>query len=943
MKRLSLILFSCLVMVAALVRPASALDPPHSTTFNPPDISCEDCHILHNAPGAALTERAGNANLCQKCHVSGGLADAKALPDSVQALPRPGLPKGMSPSGTSHRWDSGPLSGHAEADTANTSTGTVESGGSLNGTSPKTYTITIDTGGEVGTADFDWADTLGNGATNVLIPASGTPGVSFPVTLNEGVTVTFTDGTPTSFVSGDIWRVYVRPEIRIPTNAAMAARIDNGKIMCSTCHDQHSQANQPSDPLSPTYGGSGTGTICIGGVNDGLACALNDGTHCPGGECKGRHFQRIDNDTNQMCEDCHAARVGVGLHLTQSTLPMKCMDCHFVHDVSGTSGSDDGSLTREENTCYDCHDGSVSGVPNVFPQFNSATNYEITGGINSRHDVSDADQTFSGNVVECATCHNPHTLTATNKLMNPDNWSDGTTNFVAGEPFTKTYSRTGFYGSDQYCSDCDPIGPQGGDLDPVNPEGLPAGPSIGPAVEGVHNGDDLGTSGGTYTGTEDLTYTVTISPGGTPGGGAGISVTTGSSTECPTSTPCTASVTFFDTFVNFGNFGVQIKFQDGGSGGTPSSTGIPNCNNPVNQGGGHTCTGVNNNISNDDTATSSGTYMGPSNGTYTLRVTTAGCVQGVSRCPNTGTPAAVITCTSDISGDACNEGPTGYAWPNPPTTPISIGSYGVQVTISDAGGREREWELELDQQWTIAVNATSGDTLLTAGDTWTIAVTAGGATFSEPDYVAFCLTCHDTDNSTELPPPGVTITGLTVISDEYFSRDVMGAQPGGTGTSIGNGYLKEPWHVQPASCTDAGGWTDCEDPTDVYAALNCTVCHDGHGSDNLYHLQTSINVAGEQLYVGGDNPSSQFGPGSTFDERVSDPVNNRYLSTTYSLPCQGGNGEPDCANNPTGAQEDFHYGAWCTFCHEMSSHPSKTETGSSGSCATSHSHGGGNF
>jgi hypothetical protein len=221
---------------------------------------------------------------------------------------------------------------------------------------------------------------------------------------------------------------------------------------------------------------------------------------------------------------------------------------------------------------------------------------------------------------------------------------------------------------------------------------------------------------------------------------------------------------------------------------------------------------------------------------------------------------------------------------------------------------------------------------LVAGEEWRITVTAPAASFSEPDYVAFCLTCHDNSQ-----PAGVTLTGLTVIGDEYFSTDVMGARPGGTGTSIGNGYLKEPWHVQPASCSAAGGWTGCEDPTEVYAALNCTVCHDQHGSPSIFHLKRRITVGGVELTVGGNNPNSEFGLGSTF------AATPRYLSTTYSLPCQGGNGQPNCADNPGGAQEDLHYGAWCTFCHEMSSHPAKTETGSSGSCAGTHSHGGGNF
>ena len=48
-------------------------------------------------------------------------------------------------------------------------------------------------------------------------------------------------------------------------------------VTCSVCHNQHSQARTPWYPDAPASG-------------------------------KGRRFQRITNDLNQMCEDCHAYR-----------------------------------------------------------------------------------------------------------------------------------------------------------------------------------------------------------------------------------------------------------------------------------------------------------------------------------------------------------------------------------------------------------------------------------------------------------------------------------------------------------------------------------------------------------------------------------------------------------------------------------------------------------
>jgi predicted CXXCH cytochrome family protein len=242
MRWLPLILMTSLVVVLAAVEPAYALDAPHDFA------NCKDCHQPHDAPGGTLTVQSGNANLCGSCHRPGqnpAVGQDRELAEADQAVAGPGLPSGISPSGTSHRWDSG-VAGWADADSQNDSTGDVESGGAYTGDYAKTYTITIATGGDVETATFNWTDT--RGCQNASVVTTGA-GVSLNDTNtgndppegcgDQGVDVTFTDATTPSFVSGDIWRVYVRPDIRTPTNEALSARIDNGKIMCSTCHNQH--------------------------------------------------------------------------------------------------------------------------------------------------------------------------------------------------------------------------------------------------------------------------------------------------------------------------------------------------------------------------------------------------------------------------------------------------------------------------------------------------------------------------------------------------------------------------------------------------------------------------------------------------------------------------------------------------------------------------------
>ncbi|HSN55304.1 MAG TPA: cytochrome c3 family protein [Candidatus Sulfomarinibacteraceae bacterium] len=327
-------------VLALLIAPAAAaLDPPHDASEA---VDCSSCHTTHTSPGGSLTTVGGNANLCLSCHVVGGTAAAFAFVDADQALPGPGLPPGTPPRGTSHRWDSG-AAGHVSADAGNSSAGTVVPGGNFSGRVPKTYTLTVAASGDAGSAVFSWDDTLGGGASGVLT------GVG--IALDQGVTATFVDGDASpSFVAGDVWRIFVRTDLDPPATAAMAARLENGRAMCSTCHNQHSQLRTPFDPAAPAYGGPGTGD--------------------------GRHFMRVDNTDGSMCVDCHSVRdvatsvdgshpVGLPVpaaagYQPPATLPLDptdrvvCLTCHQVHSAATA----DGSLLRSADRtglCVQCH------------------------------------------------------------------------------------------------------------------------------------------------------------------------------------------------------------------------------------------------------------------------------------------------------------------------------------------------------------------------------------------------------------------------------------------------------------------------------------------------------------------------------------------------------------------------------------------------------------
>ena len=378
-----------LAALAGFAPSAFATDPPHNAVYS---IKCTSCHQNHTAPGGTITRVKGNANLCMSCHTVGGTAAAHPFTSLDQAMPSPGLPTGVSASGTSHRWDSG-ASGRVAAVATNTSTGQVESAGAYTGVYAKAYTITITTAGAVGTARFGWTATSPPGGSGVNLATAAS------VALDQGITVAFTNGAGTSFVLNDKWYVYVRPDINQPTSGPMSARVSNGKIMCSTCHDVHSQAREPFDTAAPPYAGAGSGAS--------------------------RHFQRIANDTNLMCTNCHAARnvtassagshpVGVVIPagayrnptlvpLDKTTSNVRCSSCHTVHYAPVA----DGKLLRVGNVnsiCTDCHTlaDTVSPASHLL-----ATNVRALwpGG---QYGTTFPAITGASNQGSCGNCHQPH-------------------------------------------------------------------------------------------------------------------------------------------------------------------------------------------------------------------------------------------------------------------------------------------------------------------------------------------------------------------------------------------------------------------------------------------------------------------------------------------------------------------------------------------------------
>ena len=385
-RRSGVLALACAVAFA-LVADSARADPPHTN-------DCARCHKTHGAPGGSITTASGNFNLCASCHISGGLADSLPLNTADQALAWPGLPAGTNSSGTSHRWDAG-VAGRAAylGGAATASSGQVGSAGAYTGAYSRTYVLTITASGNVGAARFTWnANMAGGGATNVLTAAS--------VALGNGLLATFRNGSNgVAFQSNDTWHLYVRSDLRNPADTNLLYKLTSNTVVCSTCHNEHSQAAEPYDRDAPAYGGSGTGS--------------------------GRHYLRIANDEAQMCNDCHGARyvtnAAAGSHpvnillysnatySTNTSLPLAkssgrltCMTCHTPHSAPVAEGS---LLRTNLNTiCLQCH--TLGNTVTPCTHLNTTNNSTLWPG--SQYGGLFPQRTNSALRGTCVNCHFVH-------------------------------------------------------------------------------------------------------------------------------------------------------------------------------------------------------------------------------------------------------------------------------------------------------------------------------------------------------------------------------------------------------------------------------------------------------------------------------------------------------------------------------------------------------
>jgi len=167
------------------------------------------------------------------------------------------------------------------------------------------------------------------------------------------------------------------------SNVALKAKLQNynNVITCSVCHNQHSQRKEPWDPYS-----SSTYTA---------------------GETKDRHFQRIDDQYNQMCEDCHYYRA---MSYSQASDPSLAngttIFSHPIGEIFNAQGYDSTAPL------------DANGVAQTDPQGNNRYAGDVDGNpANNMVLDNSADGTSNPGKVRCLSCHRIHYVDS-NSLTN---------------------------------------------------------------------------------------------------------------------------------------------------------------------------------------------------------------------------------------------------------------------------------------------------------------------------------------------------------------------------------------------------------------------------------------------------------------------------------------------------------------------------------------------
>jgi len=229
-------------------------------------------------------------------------------------------------------------------------------------------------------------DTENDGLIQFVQGASYVLPASSPANL-AGAGKGFTDDHPFGFVPKRT------AEIHDPPPGDPVHLDPNGKVQCTSCHDPHQESIDPTEDKFL--------------VKANNSSALCESCHHEQGWMASAHAHPPDLAENlryTKSQGAHTGYVGVSEN--------GCESCHRPHSAEVAQ-----RLLKlpEENTCYQCHDGSVTTI-NIKNEFVKIYRHPIQ--VSGLHDASEGPssilypmpETSPGALrhAECVDCHNAH-------------------------------------------------------------------------------------------------------------------------------------------------------------------------------------------------------------------------------------------------------------------------------------------------------------------------------------------------------------------------------------------------------------------------------------------------------------------------------------------------------------------------------------------------------
>ena len=392
-----------------------AIDPPHGS------YDCSACHSLHGATGPGLTNQATNAALCITCHTTTGAASAKPFNAGMEAVP--------GTSGTSHSWEgtmpstSSPNNAYGLRATADlTNTGLkrrlqafgdkVSCSVCHNQHSESNAAwdpFTVDTKKDSGTATGGTTTTVQDTSRtwavdqwagySVNMTSGSNTGVTKVILSNTGNTLTVTSAFASAIIAGDAYQI-------------IAPASDSGTASGGTTTTLNDTAKTwvadiwTGYYLHMTSGlNSGQEKVISGNMSNSITISTAFGSAIANGDSyyiyPGTHYQRVDNDLNQLCEDCHYYRTVASGQTAVETYTGNNLSHPVVKVFSSASG--------------ETPDVTDPTQFNTSPEEPGAASYAAqTGGIRY-HLNGGTDTNLTNNIVldssgrvRCLSCHGIH-------------------------------------------------------------------------------------------------------------------------------------------------------------------------------------------------------------------------------------------------------------------------------------------------------------------------------------------------------------------------------------------------------------------------------------------------------------------------------------------------------------------------------------------------------